>query len=380
MYVSTALSLLLAFIASLRVRGCFYALLLSSCMAVAIYLANRKTLNLVIPSQIKGSAYILALYQLLVFLAQFIKHGFSSQELFYVVNIPLLFSVGSFWSLSVGTRNNIKASNGLLKILPFCYAAGAVLGSVSSIVVLHQSSPSSFRSHELLFSIGLLIALIGLIKVSNFRDNNPFCFLVTGPIALVLALQFKGIIGFTSGIIFVGFCINQLVLASRLQSSKLKKFFFITASLFVLMTLLLVFDSKVLIFKWTLYSLISDDPLNGRLALWREALLTWHQVGLFNGVKQEPVDAHNFVLNTISHSGIIPSFIAVCVISYLFLALLGSEQSPEKKWFIGIFVVIILGSFIQPVQFSDGIAYQLSFFAIGALSATSFATQAGCHT
>jgi hypothetical protein len=379
-YICQMLSMLLAIYGSLRASGSFYSILISCGIITVVQLASRSLTHRFITNDTKVSAFILALFQALAFLAHHLKHGFSSQELLYVLNVPLLYLVGSYWALSVSHKESQDVSTGLLHFLPFSYATGAIFGSVSSMGVLRNTSAANLRSHELLFSVGVLIGLLGVLGLPPVRKYMQPCLLLTGLLIFISALQFRGFVAFISGGLFLAFCMAQFIQSLASRINEIARYIFVVSLVFMGVVAAAMLDVNTLVFKWTLYSLVSDEPLNGRLALWRDSLSSLRRASFFGDVDKTPIDAHNFILNTISHSGILPSLLAVAAILYALLALIYSQRRPEKKWHIAVLLIIIFGSMIQPVQFADGIAYQLSFFAVGALSASSFANQLDCPT
>lgn len=366
----------LAVYVGLRLPGSYYIIF---AVALVTLIANRRGL----PECIDQQLACLALYSLLLVMQAVLSIGGGVSDsllakrgqLLLPINIFMLFTCGRVCSL-----DNFYASVSLLAL-----SLSAAYGSAATAILSLSSPASQLRPLENVYAIGCLCLAIWLFY-NNKRTNittskRPVRFAVVVAffcVPLVAALPaFRGVLSILAYAVLLSavfgcfwslFVCNQNVWFSipRLAENwRLKSLIF--ASLLVI---LIAYSGKGSVFRYTLYQFINPNPLNGRadlLGRFAEDLSEspFVLLGTYPVVKME-IWSHNYIVDTIAYHGWVPAFFLV-----MFLVILIGDLRESSYIVKAVVLVMGVGALLQPIEFADGIAFQLSFFLIGLLKLTS---------
>lgn len=238
---------------------------------------------------------------------------------------------------------------------------------------------SSLRPSEFVLAIGLAILSLTvkdfarlLTKLYSLRLNlgpastTCLCGLFVAFFAVIVYL-FRGVI--SSVILIAAFSLLLL----DLRQTKSNKLIF--AAILVGAPILLLALSPLIrfaLFKILFSSFSAGEGFADRFHLLGESMkLAGEESGnvpLFGPLSSNVDDfwAHNTFVDLFVHDGIVPAILfSAFVLAYAAL-MLKKVYSVESIVRFGLVpAVLLLGSLLQPVQYSDGIAYALSFLGLG---------------
>jgi len=387
-------SLLLVFLASSRVSGCYFYMFSSYLLFLLCFI--RSSLNLSLRrldmSFLLPLAYLI-LYQFFVFLGDSARIGFSFSlraSILMFLNLPLGFAVGAL-AFSRGTTFprlqifRISISGSFLFV--FSASMGSLLSALHSAWLLRSSGDMSIvalRPSETLFAVGLF--LIALMIVHS-RDQVLSIAPLKRPVILIIAILslvlipisfyvFRGIVSFLAAAAVccpLAFIFCRPSLFSR-RTSFLDLSVYAISAVISVCAISVFFNFKEFIFRYLVFPFFASNTLNGRFALYEQALpflASSHLVGEASGLHSFQAQwTHNFFLDTILRHGYIAYFFVLAFLFQLVISLVLSKSSPFIRINCAVvFISLFVGSLLQPVEFSDGIAFQLSSLVLGLLYA-----------
>ena len=137
----------------------------------------------------------------------------------------------------------------------------------------------------------------------------------------------------------------------------------------------LIWLGKEPVLRYTVYPLFAGNKFNGRSNLIvdsAEFLATTSMIEQSQRLSEfKGLWTHNFFLDTILQHGYLAGVFSASFFIFLTLNYLLFSRSHPGKVSIPVGICIFTlgcGSMLQPVEFSDGVAFQLSFFVIGMIA------------
>ena len=317
-------------------------------------------------------------YILSLLLSGFLKGGLGGlrESLALYSSISFLFIVGISFPL---WPSMLRFRSYLYILIPIALSLiSSGLGfAISSI----EMPVSSLRPSEFVFSIGLVIFFLSIKDFASMFAK--YCSLRPIP-GLVKILFMSGLLMATFAIViylFRGVISSSILIAVLfliLLDLKLAKLniAIIGAALAGAAILLIALSPlmRFTIFKIFLSSFSASEGFADRFYLLGESFNIVFQeaenIPFFGPVSQN-VDnfwAHNTFVDLFIHDGLIPAIMfSAFALAYAVLLLKQVHSLQSAFRFCLLPSVLLIGSFLQPVQYSDGIAYALSFLGLGYL-------------
>jgi hypothetical protein len=384
--------LVFAFLAGCRTKGSYIFLLASSLISVILLSKRcRGRINTASTVFICQPLLLLAPYTLFVFVGEFIRLGFGLELRaagLSMINIPLLSLEGTLCSIAIldnakYRQKNISSFFPIL--LPLSLSSGALLSSIweaVSIWISAKGSVVALRPSETLFVVGLSIIVITLLPIARSLNqvvglprsysilNSSLIVSISIIVPILTWLVFRGSI---SLLIAISFCIS-LILTFRFHI----RFLMVQLATMLVVTLLGSSDRLSVIYKsqrevilrYLIYPFVTSNPLNGRMHLFEQAaphIIKSPLIGISPTILEfKGMWAHNIVLDTILYHGWVTSFLLVAFSGQQFIFLIFSHLENSLKCVCAsVMIILYVGALLQPVEFSDGIAYQISFYILG---------------
>lgn len=280
------------------------------------------------------------------------------------VNIFLLFACGRLISLRLRRELFVVMLIGLSATLSSTFLA---IGSIGV-------PASELRPLENLYVIGCLLVVFCLDYLPKIRwPVLVFMFVYISFLAFGLPV-FRGILSLLSfSLLLFAFAYKNLFHSYQLSAIGRKLSWltrnrtFCAAVALIAAVLPLLIVGKGALFRYSLYQFIGSNPLNGRVDLWSVAAkvissgdVVW--LGEYSGLPSG-YWAHNFIIDSILFHGWLPAFL---VLSFLFIIIFRFRSGRPILY--ALLFVLCMGSWLQPIEFADGVAYQLSFLLLGLVS------------
>jgi len=394
------------FLAACRADGCFFYLLLSAALLVAIIMRSHS-----LPARplntLSQPLLLLLLYQALVFAGEIYRLGFTVElraAALTTLNVPLLFIAGSFAESNRLTNPINDGKLSFAAIASIFISFGAIFGSLVVALAIWLSDSKSIvalRPSENLFVVGIALLMLvtntgkhfnQLDKITKCRSEaiHVIGWILCVAFPVFTWLTFKGSVSLLISIAFVASIVINEVYAKidpvkkfQLTPSYIKIFPFTLA---IAVVISITFDSLREIFlRYLIYPFVTANPLNGRLRLIDESIgyiLTAPLIGQSSRiVNPNSFWSHNFIIDTIIFHG---WFAAFFILAFGVLVLVFLSTSPlswnKKCTTIMAISVLYLGALLQPVEFADGVAFQLSFYIFGIIWGIALASYEGFHS
>lgn len=390
--------LIIALMAAARVKGAYFLMLLLAPIT-AVIIQQRKE---------EYKAIGLSLRKMLEPLYYLVPYGISvASSAIYMqeptniqlrgviasINISVLFIIGVLGSLHKTNRLSINCTrkkyvSDFPTALSLAISAGAIASSLSTFLFLklaggEERSIISGRPDEGLFAIGNIIFIFCTITLTanNVEGKKTHAFTLKDfyviPAIMLLTLYplatwqiFRGITSLSASILTC--CITTSVILSLVLSNKKLTALTLSACCGLLIISFTLYDANIkeIILRYIIHPFVSSDLMNGRISLWIRGLLYLSNaqlLGMYLPIKEWPYQwTHNFILDTILYHGWIPCLL---ISAFLFKMLLGLQFSNlmwrERVAIFGAIIVMATGAMLQPIEFADGIAFQISFICFG---------------
>jgi len=387
-------SLILVFLASSRVTGCYFYMFFSYLLFLLCFIRSSPNLSLrrLDMSFLLPLAYLI-LYQFFVFLGDAVRIGFSFSlraSILMFLNLPLGFALGAL-AFSRGTTfprlQIFRFSFSVSFLFVFFASMGSLLSALHSAWLLRSSGGLSIvalRPSETLYAVGLfLIALM----IAHSGDQVLSIAPLKRPVVLIIAIlslvlipiSFYVFRGIASSLAAAAVCCPLAYISCR-SLSVFRRTSFLGLSVYATSAVIMVhavsvfFSFKEFIFRYLVFPFFASNTLNGRLALYEQALpflASSHLVGEASGLHSfQGQWTHLFFLDTILRHGYVSYFFVQAFLFQLLILLVLCKASPFIRINCAVvFISLFVGSLVQPVEFSDGIAFQLSFLVLGLLYA-----------
>lgn len=378
------IGLALIFLASCRFTGAYFYLL-GSLISIISYLCREESRvgNLEL-SFLRWPLLFLLPYVILVFFGDLIYIGLSIDlraSFLMMLNIPLGFIAGALIS-----NRGTSFSSDPCPSSPLLFVASGALGAIISSLFasflnwhVESFSTSSLRASEGLLVIGLAL-LIFFVSFFKFEHTFWAKFSLSAALSgIVFAcglvpfiwLNFRGLNSLliallTSLLLFI----RSLGVIKILRLSQIR--FWTLTSVATLLALFTVsFENyRELFFRYIVFPFYAFNKLNGRMLLYEgvmpylsSAPLLGRAQNLHNFQSQW---AHSFILDTILYHGYLAAFFLVAFLGQFLVCLIASRVAVMQRFVYSLIIFcLFVGSLLQPVEFSDGIAFQLSFIFLG---------------
>ena len=337
----------------------------------AIPLQIKKTLL----AEWRPAVVLLAGYVFSLFLSGYSKGGLAGLGEYLVLysSVPLLFIAGvtlPFWDEDSRIR--------VYKFALLPLSCSLILSGLTYALSNSSMPASSLRPSEFVVAIGFAIPIVvsldlfsvppekSAITGSVLAVNSKLIFLLALAVLGVLGvIVFRGAISTGLELTILFFALSAVKDRARLLCS--------SASVFML-ALALIFSPPIRFtsLKIFLSSFSTGEGFSSRFQLFGNSLTSVfgaHEgIALFGPMNDRLADfwAHNTFIDLLLHEGLIPALVFVAfVISLCAITLYSFRFSGNCMSSLAVPFVLFLGSCVQPVQYSDGIAYNLSFLCIG---------------
>ena len=387
------LSLLLAFIAAARCPGSYFALFCAATLLLVLLWPRNISFPKDLLSRVDTSPlYFLVPYAMIRFVSEThlgLPYFQATNESISNLNITLLFLTGVNTARAKrGGSSNDSQTNKLnfsiYALLAFC--AGGIISSLMpyiSHLFLRDSAISiiSGRPNEVLYGIcNLLLAqayylarisecgirglTTGLLAQSSWFIKNTL-------IAMYILISWWLFRGAISIILILPLFFSILT-----NNRGLKVSWSISKTIPVLFCALLLLDKacgsiiKQIILRYLIYPFASANAFNGRLDLYQSAANTIVHAPLIGAnsysMRWHGHWTHSFILDTIIYHGWIAALFITAFMLYIVVSIVCSDLPVfNKSYFLLTVAVLGLAASIQPVEFTDGVAFQLTFICVG---------------
>ena len=351
-FIQIPLALALLGVAS-RAEGCYFYLFLS---LLALLRINRAISGFwrAAPSQLLiGYASLLAL-QAMVEMPNWSLITIWNQRADLLMPLNLVLA---YWVGRTALCRDLRPPDWLL------WLGSAVLVSTTLTALAARGlSASSLRPTENLYVIGVLLLIVWFQSLAgNLGRINWLSAIILMTSFAPLAI-FRGILSLFA-FILLAFTIAWPCLVDLYVRYKV---LIILGSGVIAASLMSV--NKATLFRYSIYPFVSSTPFNGRIGLFREAscLLRFEALPILGEISglDSGFWAHNLYLDSLFRHGLLPALFLLAFVVAL------SLNFWHASWVIVLPAgLLLLGSMLQPVEFADGIAFQLSFLVLGLLIA-----------
>jgi len=338
-----------------RAEGCYFYLSFLLLAALCTLPGSRAAMNL--------ASYLLLCYALLLVLQPILMVDNWSLSTLWEVRADLLMPFNLFMGYRIGCVALCRESGPPGWIL---WLGTAIVVSVLLTVLGDQLAvTSSLRPTENLYVVGVLLLLACFVSMPREPAQNNFFHLGLVVLSVVPLFFLRGMLSSLAWVL-----LSLSIFAPRLNSF-VRSLGFSRLIFFSMFAAGLAIVNKSMLFRYTIYPLASSTPLNGRLQLLGNAgcFVTSEAIPVLGAFSSPPHDywSHNLYIDTLLRHGWLPAFFLlafiICVICDLRL----------DSWLVAMSLVLLfLGSLLQPVEFSDGISYQISFLVLGCLLSPGF--------
>ena len=308
-------------------------------------------------------------------------HGLKESLALYL-SIPFLFLAG--FNLSILT--NALSLVGVTSLLAFLGVSMSV-SSLEYAFLNHEMTSSSLRPSELIFSFGLLL-IVCTFKIFqySFKILAAKSSVITRS-TLVVLWSILAFLSLTGAFVFKGFsssiCLLFILLLFGSSLASRFRAFMLTILLAMALAVVGVFpsDAKFWLLKVFVNPIAGTNVLNGRIENYTSGLQVISPMSSTGGVKLigsasnqiADIWAHNFLLDSLMHEGILPtvSIIAFAILYVIYCISSSALQLHQRFFVCFVSAIMFLVSMVQPVQYSDGSVFALSFLLLGILLSMS---------